>query len=111
EYKAGEEKKREKNKNGCRSLVRSTIIVEPFQFQFQFKPFLLNPNKRGRFWCKTIKARPFHGGDGGVLHCSHNDKSLFHDNQGPPQEAVSKAISGNNCIFSDLSHFGLKKRG
>ncbi|CAI8598076.1 unnamed protein product [Vicia faba] len=79
----------------CRSMLRSAIIVEPFQFQFQFKPLLfdLNPNKRGGFRCRTIKARPFHGGGGGVIRCSHNDKPSFHDDQGPPQEAVLKAIS------------------
>ncbi|KAL5095956.1 hypothetical protein RYX36_000283 [Vicia faba] len=76
----------------CRSLLRSSIIVETFQFQFQFKPFLLNPNKQGGFWCKTIKARPFHGGGGGVLNSFHNDKTSFHDDQGPPEEAVLKVI-------------------
>ncbi|KAL5075936.1 hypothetical protein RYX36_014920 [Vicia faba] len=98
EYKAGEEKKREKTKMACRSMLRSAIIVEPFQFQFQFKPLLfdLNPNKRGGFRCRTIKARPFHGGGGGVIRCSHNDKPSFHDDQGPPQEAVLKAISGGS---------------
>lgn len=72
------------------------MIVEPLQFQFQFKPLLfnLNPNKRGGFRCRTIKARPFHLGKG-VLRCSRNDtpSSSFHDDQGPPQEAVLKAIS------------------
>lgn len=87
----------------CRSMLRSAIIVEPFQFQFNFKPLLLNPNKRGGFRCKTIRARPFHRGGGGVLRCSHNDKPSFQDDQGPPQEAVLKAISGNNYI-SNLNH-------
>ncbi|CAL5203679.1 unnamed protein product [Lathyrus oleraceus] len=77
----------------CRSMLRSAIIVEPFQFQFKPLLFDLNPNKRGGFRCKTIKARPFHRGGGGVLRCSHNDKPSFHDDQGPPQEAVLKAIS------------------
>ncbi|AES72028.1 putative YbeD-like domain-containing protein [Medicago truncatula] len=84
----------------CRSMLRSAMIVEPlqfqFQFQFQFKPLLFNlkPNKRGGFRCRTIKARPFHRGNG-VLRCSRNDtpSSSFHDDQGPPQEAVLKAIS------------------
>lgn len=98
------EEHRKKTKMACRSMLRSAIIVEPFQFQFKPLLFDLNPNKRGGFRCKTIKARPFHRGGGGVLRCSHNDKPSFHDDQGPPQEAVLKAISGNNCIFSNLNH-------
>lgn len=93
----------------CRSMLRSAMIVEPlqfqFQFQFQFKPLLFNlkPNKRGGFRCRTIKARPFHRGNG-VLRCSRNDtpSSSFHDDQGPPQEAVLKAISGNSIFPFDL---------
>lgn len=87
-------------------MLRSAIIVEPFQFQFQFQPlrFNFNPNKRGGFLCKTVKVRPFHRGNGGVLRCSHNDTPSFHDDQGPPQEAVLKAISGSSSIFSNLNH-------
>ncbi|GAU16652.1 hypothetical protein TSUD_326020 [Trifolium subterraneum] len=77
----------------CRSMLRSAIIVEPFQFQFKPLLFNLNPNKRVGFRYKTIKARPFHRGSGSVLRCSHNDKPSFQDDQGPPQEAVLKAIS------------------
>jgi hypothetical protein len=90
-------------------MLRSAIIVEPFQFNFQFKPFLfnLNPNKRGGFRCKTIKARPFHRSSGSVLRCSHNDKPSFHDDQGPPQEAVLKAISGNSFFSKSQPFFVL----
>ncbi|KAJ1382063.1 YbeD-like domain superfamily [Sesbania bispinosa] len=78
----------------CRSMLRSAILVEPFQFQP--RRFDFNPNSnRGGTCFKTVNVRPFHcaRGGGGALRCSNNETPSFQDDQGPPQEAVLKAIS------------------
>lgn len=96
-----EEEKTEKRKNmACRSMLRSAILVEPFQLQpvrFNFNP----NNNRGSSRYRTVNARPFHRGNGGALRCSHNETPSFQDDQGPPQEAVLKAISGD-YLFSAI---------
>ncbi|KAK7311983.1 hypothetical protein RJT34_10498 [Clitoria ternatea] len=70
----------------CRSMLRSAILVEPFQLQ----PFHYN---RGSSHFKPVRARAFQRSKRVALCCSHNETSSFQDDQGPPQEAVLKAIS------------------
>ncbi|RDY11858.1 hypothetical protein CR513_03437 [Mucuna pruriens] len=71
----------------CRSMLRSWILVEPFQFQAH------RYSSRGCSRFKTVRAGPFHRAKGVTLRCSHNETPSFQDDQGPPQEAVLKAIS------------------
>ncbi|XP_061338729.1 uncharacterized protein LOC133285504 [Gastrolobium bilobum] len=75
----------------CRSMLRSAILVEPLQFESL--RFNFNSKNRGNSRCKTVRARPFHRAKGGALRCSYNETTSFQDDQGPPQEAVLKAIS------------------
>nr|KYP75674.1 hypothetical protein KK1_019867 [Cajanus cajan] len=67
----------------CRSMLRSSILVEPFRFQ----PL--------HFSNGGVRAGPFRRGKGVTLRCcsSHSETPSFQDDQGPPQEAVLKAIS------------------
>ncbi|XP_014520457.1 uncharacterized protein LOC106777385 [Vigna radiata var. radiata] len=66
----------------CRSMLRSWILVEPFQFQ----NLHLNYNR-------GVRAVAFRRGKGVTLRCCHSETPPFQDDQGPPQEAVLKAIS------------------
>ncbi|TKY47770.1 hypothetical protein E2542_SST29831 [Spatholobus suberectus] len=71
-----------------RSMLRSSILVEPFQFQ------PLHFSNRGGSRFKNVRAGPFRRARGVTLRCSsHNESPSFQDDQGPPQEAVLKAIS------------------
>ncbi|KAE8023702.1 hypothetical protein FH972_009373 [Carpinus fangiana] len=45
----------------------------------------------GKF--RTLRARDFHSAKRTPLYCSHNETPSSQDDQGPPQEAVLKAIS------------------
>ncbi|WVZ04977.1 hypothetical protein V8G54_018323 [Vigna mungo] len=69
-------------KMACRSMLRSWILVEPFQFQ----NLHLNYNR-------GVRAGAFRRGKGVTLRCCHSETPSFQDDQGPPQEAVLKAIS------------------
>ncbi|KAL9332798.1 hypothetical protein ACSQ67_002408 [Phaseolus vulgaris] len=69
-------------KMACRSMLRSSLIVESFQFQN------LHLNYNG-----GVRAGPFRRRRGVTLRCSHSETPSFQDDQGPPQEAVLKAIS------------------
>ncbi|KAK4265044.1 hypothetical protein QN277_026147 [Acacia crassicarpa] len=73
----------------CRGMLRcSTVLVEPF------RPPCFN-DVSGHKLRTIIKPRRFHSAMR-PLRCSHNESpssSSSHDDQGPPQEAVLKAIS------------------
>ncbi|KAI4343394.1 hypothetical protein L6164_010747 [Bauhinia variegata] len=71
----------------CRSMLRSAMFVEPF------RPLRFN---RGSY-CnpRTVRAARFHFAKR-ALSCSYNEQpssSSSQDDQGPPQEAVLRAIS------------------
>lgn len=51
------------------------------------------PRLRGKFL--TLRARDFHTVKRTQLYCSHDETPSSQDDQGPPQEAVLKAISGS----------------
>lgn len=74
-------------------MLRSAIIVETFQFQQPLR-FNFNNNNRRALRCRTVRASRFHYAKG-ALRCSYNNDtpSSSQDDQGPPQEAVLKAIS------------------
>ncbi|KAK7280871.1 hypothetical protein RIF29_08416 [Crotalaria pallida] len=93
---------------GCRSmLLRSAILVETFQFQqyphLPLRSYFINNNNNnnngGALRCKSVRSRQFHYSKGAPLRCSYNNDetpsshSHSQDDQGPPQEAVLKAIS------------------
>ncbi|KAE9587828.1 hypothetical protein Lal_00022061 [Lupinus albus] len=84
------------------NILHSSIIIQTFQFQ---QPLLLpfhfnlinNSNYRvtRALRSKTIRVRHFHYYKGPLL-CAYNNNdetASFHDDQGPPQQAVLKAIS------------------
>ncbi|MED6169266.1 hypothetical protein PIB30_019909 [Stylosanthes scabra] len=74
----------------CRFMLRSALVVEPYRLE-HLRGF--NSKKRGTLRFRTVRAQRFHRG--GTLCCSHNEtpSSSSQDDQGPPQEAVLKAIS------------------
>ncbi|XP_059447768.1 uncharacterized protein LOC132179138 isoform X3 [Corylus avellana] len=49
------------------------------------------PRLSGKF--RTLRAPDFHSAKRTPLYCSHNETPSSQDDQGPPQEAVLKAIS------------------
>ncbi|KAF3431042.1 hypothetical protein FNV43_RR25772 [Rhamnella rubrinervis] len=87
----------------CRSALRSVLLTEAW------RPVHLNhtsvcasfrtrgsPATRLSAKFRTGRARDFHLAKRARLSCSHNENSSsssFQDEQGPPQEAVLKAIS------------------
>ncbi|OIV97479.1 hypothetical protein TanjilG_11003 [Lupinus angustifolius] len=84
----------------CRSMIRWAIMLQTFQFH---KPSLLRFNIHSNSNSNSITPKPlslrhFHYTKG-PLRCSHNNNDnnnetpSFQDDQGPPQEAVLKAIS------------------
>ena len=74
----------------CRFMLRSALLVEPYQLE-HLRGF--NSKNRGTLRFRTVWAQRFHRGR--TLCCSHNEtsSSSSQDDQGPPQEAVLKAIS------------------
>lgn len=100
----------------CRSALRSVVLTEAW------RPVHLNPTSvcasfrtrgspatrvSGKF--RTVRARDFHFAKRARLNCSHNENpssSSSQDEQGPPQEAVLKAISGFASVhFSTFFFF------
>ncbi|CAL0320404.1 unnamed protein product [Lupinus luteus] len=80
----------------CRSMLRWAIMLQTFQFQNQ-KPLLRFNHHSYCIAAKPVKLRHFHYTKG-PLRCSYNSNNndetpSFQDEQGPPQEAVLKAIS------------------
>ncbi|XP_048318776.1 uncharacterized protein LOC107428290 isoform X2 [Ziziphus jujuba] len=88
----------------CRTALRSVLLTEPWRpihlnrisvcasFRIHGSPSLRLSG--GKF--RTIKGRDFHHARRTRTSCSHNENpssSSSQDEQGPPQEAVLKAIS------------------
>ncbi|KAJ7945556.1 Phosphoribosylformylglycinamidine synthase [Quillaja saponaria] len=72
----------------CRTVLRSMILVEPWRRPVHF-------NRASICKLRTVRAREFHFAKR-ALSCSYNESpssSSSEDDQGPPQEAVLKAIS------------------
>lgn len=84
----------------CRTALRSALLIEACRpvhltrssgsASFRTRGFS-SPRLNGQF-----RTRGFHFAKRTHLNCSHNESasSLSEDEQGPPQEAVLKAISG-----------------
>ncbi|TKY59897.1 hypothetical protein E2542_SST16991 [Spatholobus suberectus] len=78
----------------CRSMLRSAVLMEPTLL----RPSNFNSNKHhiaSRNKCNrltTIRSRQFHSPKP-PLSCSLSETTSSQDDQGPPQDAVLKAIS------------------
>ncbi|CAL0328019.1 unnamed protein product [Lupinus luteus] len=86
---------------GCRTMLRSSIIIETFHLQQPLLPFhfhsinISNNTVTTPLRSKTIRLRQFHYPKPLLCsyHNSNDETASFHDDQGPPQQAVLKAIS------------------
>ncbi|KAF5443559.1 hypothetical protein F2P56_036106 [Juglans regia] len=86
-----------------RTALRFVLLAEPWQPVCLNQTFVRASLRTGGSFCSTPrlsgksrdpKARGFHAAKRTQLDCSHNESpSSSQDDQGPPQEAVLKAIS------------------